>query len=143
MKNIISALFLVLIFISTAEAAPVDRGDLYGSCIQDQNKKWKEGLGGTLKFLTPSQLEELDPYHLKAIQQQCNCTVTQVFKYLSQDTIQSYNTSLKNGTGDLSSGKDKASKEFQKFKMMDKQIACSEQALQSSGFEKKMEELSK
>lgn len=142
MKNIISALSLVLLSTATAnaEAVHVSRVDLYATCmdyLNDSGKKFRS------EMYTATQLEELDPYLLKTLALQCTCTVDEAFEYLSQDTIQALNTSFRNGIGDIIPGKTKASLEFQKAGIEDKQIACNSKAMKTTGFEEKIKELSK
>lgn len=143
MKNIISALFLCLVTTSTVEAQSVNRGDLYAACIEYHNTNWKAREKSTLKNLTASQLKQLEPYNFEAMKQRCGCTVTAAFKNLSADTIEAYAQAL-NGKGDgIVLKNKKASEEFKKADMMDKNIACAEKAMDASGYEKKLVELAK
>ncbi|MDX2412006.1 MAG: hypothetical protein QNK34_08620 [Woeseiaceae bacterium] len=95
------------------------------------------------ELYTAPQLEELDPYRLKLVTQQCSCTVTESFAALSQDTIQALNTSMKNGIGDIPLSKAEASLEFQKSGMSDKQTACNLQAEKTSGMSEKTKDFAK
>lgn len=142
MKNIPSILLSVLLSASAANAASthVSRVDLYATCVASENDKLKQWV---THVLTPAELNRIDPYQLKSISDGCACTVKQAFEYLTQDTIQAFNTSLKSGKGDIAPGKTRASMEFQKTGMMDKQIACNMQGLKSSGLQKKMDDLYK
>lgn len=143
MKNFISLIFLILLSTSTANAAAaasVSRVDLYASCVKHTNEGQKMWMP---KLFTAAQRDQLDPYQLKAIAQECACTVKEAFKYLSQDTIQAFNTSMEKGIGDIIPSKTKASVEFQKNGMGDKVVACNEQAQKSSGVQQKIMELSK
>lgn len=143
MKNITSLLFLILLSTSTANAESathVSRVDLFATCVDFTNesgKKWRSEL------FTAAQLEELDPYQLKTITLECGCQVEEAFKILSQDTIQALNTSLKSGVGDIIPSKTKASLEFQKSGMADKQTACNVKADKTSGMQQKVDEVLK
>ncbi|WP_412050174.1 hypothetical protein ACK6D9_00070 [Hoeflea sp. Naph1] len=143
MKTTISALFLCLVATSAVNAESVNRSDLYAACIGYQNIKWKESEKGTLNYLTALQLKQLAPYNFEATKQRCDCTVTAAFKDLSDETIQAYSKALNEGGDGIILKNVKAAAEFKKADMLDKGIACSEKSLASSGFEKKLMELSK
>jgi len=143
MKNTVSALFLCLAATAAAKAEPTNRGDLYAACIEYHNTKWKDREKTTLKYLTGSQLKQLEPYNFEALKQRCDCTVTAAFKNLSDTTIAAYAKAFE-GKGDgIILGNQKASDEFKKVDMIDKDIACAEKSMDASGFEKKLMELSK
>ena len=140
MKYTIPALLLALLSTAYADAAHVSRVDLFATCIASQNQKQKKWMPN---LYTPSQLEQLDPFQLKSMSESCACTVKEAFESLSQGTIQAFNTSMKEGVGDIIPSKTKASMEFQKAGMTDKQIACNEQSLKSSGLSEQIKKLSK
>ena len=142
MKNIVSALILILLSSPTAYAdtAHVSRVDLFATCIASENQKQKKWMPN---LYTPSQLEQLDPYQLKSMSESCACTVKEAFESLSQATLQAFDASMKEGVGDIIPSKTKASMEFQKAGMTDKQIACKEQSLKSSGLTEQIKKLSK
>ncbi len=142
MKYTIPALLLVLLSAPAAyaDAVHVSRVDLFATCIASQNQKQKKWMPN---LYTPSQLEQLDPFQLKSMSESCACTVKEAFDSLSQGTIQAFNTSMKEGVGDIIPSKTKASMEFQKAGMTDKQIACNEQGLKSSGLSEQIKKLSK
>ncbi|MEB8389151.1 hypothetical protein OO012_18130 [Rhodobacteraceae bacterium KMM 6894] len=143
MKHIFSGLFLGLVMASAAAAEDVNRADLYVSCIDYQNAKWKAGSSGTLNYLTASQLKQLAPFNFALMKQECDCTVTAAFKFLSESTIAAYNTSLQAKGDGIALNSDAATKEFKTAGMVDKKIACTEKSLESSGYSKKLQELSK
>lgn len=142
MKFFISAVSLTLFALpaASAETGSVTRVDLYATCIEYLNKSGKKWMS---ELYTAPQLEELDPYRLKLLTQECSCTVTEAFKALSQDAIQALNTSMKNGIGDIPRSKTKSSLEFQKSGMADKQIACNIQAEKTSGMSEKTKDFTK
>ncbi len=143
MKHALTALFLGLLTTSIATAADVNRGDLYASCINYQNAKWKAQFGGSLSYLSAAQRKQLAPFNFELVKQECDCTVAAAFSSLSEGTIAAYNTSLKKNGDGITLGTAEAAKEFNKAGMMDKGIACTEKSLESSGYSKKLEELSK
>lgn len=142
MKYTIPALLLALLSTAAAyaDAAHVSRVDLFATCIASENQKQKKWMPN---LYTPSQLEQLDPFQLKSMSENCACTVKEAFESLSQGTIQAFNTSMKEGVGDIIPSKTKASMEFQKAGMTDKQVACNEQSLKSSGLSEQIKKLSK
>lgn len=141
MKNSLSLLFLILLSTSAANAEPaahVSRVDLFETCVGSANKKEKTYLPETY---TPAELDQLDPYELAAIIDECTCTIKSAFKHLSQDTIQAFNISMKKGLGDIAVGNSKASTEFRKTGVMDKQINCKTKSILSTELGKKLDEL--
>ena len=143
MKHALPVLFLGLLATSTTATADINRSDLYTSCISYQNTKWKEGLGGSLSYLTASQRNQLAPFHFELIKQECDCTTNAAFASLTVGTIDAYNISLNTKGDGIELGTDEAANEFKEAGMMDKIIGCTEKSLEASGYSKELTALSK
>ena len=125
---------------ASAETETVTRVDLYATCIEFLNES---GANWMSELYTAPQLEELDPYRLKLLTQECSCTVIEAFTTLSQGTIQALNTSMKNGIGGIPPSDTKESLEFQNSGMADKQTACNIQAEKTSGMSEEIKDFTK
>lgn len=114
MKHMLSALCLCFLTASAAHADDVNKADLYSSSIGCQNRKWKEGFGGSLNVLTSPQKSQLESYAFTLMKQECDCTFTAVFKSLSESTIGAYNSALIAKKDGITLRTEDAAKDFKK-----------------------------